>query len=70
MDKFKDYLLGQADKMTAWIGFIGLALFFTGFHSLLFFLFIGLIVLPEAQFSSVFKGWTKELRDIDAKHKQ
>lgn len=67
MDKFKDYLLGQADKMTAWVGFIGLLLFFTGFHSLLFVLFIALIVLPEDRFSEQFKAWTAKLRDLDKK---
>ncbi len=66
MDKIKDYLLGQADKMTAWIGFLGLALYFVGLHSALVFLFLLLIVLPESQFSEIFRGWTKKLRDMDS----
>lgn len=66
MDKVKSYLLGQADKMTAWIGFIGLCLIFLGLHSVLIFLFVLLIVLPETQFSEIFKGWTKKLRDLDS----
>lgn len=65
MDQVKDYLLGQADKMTAWIGFIGLVLLFLGFTSILALLFVALVVLPETQFSQVFKGWTQTLRDLD-----
>jgi hypothetical protein len=65
LDKLTDYLLGQADKMTAWIGFLGIVLYLTGFHSLLIFLFLGLIALPEAQFSTLFQGWTTKLRAID-----
>lgn len=62
MKKITNYLLGQADKMTAWIGFIGLILLFSHFTSALLLLFIALIVLPEAQFSDLFKEWTKSLR--------
>lgn len=65
MDKVKNYLLGQADKMTAWIGFIGLCLIFLGLHSVLVFLFILLIILPDTTFSEIFKVWTKKLRDLD-----
>ena len=64
MDKFTGYLLNQADKLTAWIGIIGLVLLFLGLNSLLFALFIALIILPEAHFSDAFKGWTKKLRDL------
>lgn len=70
MDKLKTYLLGQLDKMTAWIGLIGLALHFFGFNSLLVFLFVGLIVLPESQFSDVFKKWTNDIREADKKYRQ
>ncbi|MFO0958224.1 MAG: hypothetical protein U0800_12495 [Isosphaeraceae bacterium] len=70
MDKLKDYLLGQLDKLTAWIGLIGLALHFLGFNNLLVFLFVALIILPESQFSDVFKKWTKDIRDADKKYRQ
>lgn len=68
-DKFTDYLLARADNVTAWIGVIGLVLFFLHLWSLLFVLFILLIVLPEGKFSGVFKGWTTDLRNLDQKHK-
>lgn len=67
LNNIKKYLLNQADKMTAWIGVIGLALLFLGLSSFLFMLFIALIVLPEGKFSNLFKGWTQELRDMDKK---
>ncbi|MBP3955371.1 hypothetical protein J8F10_08770 [Gemmata sp. G18] len=67
MEQVKNYLLGQADKLTAWIGCIGLVLLFLGFTSILALLFIALVVLPEAQFSQVFKAWTAKLRGLDAK---
>lgn len=61
-EKIKNYLLRQADKMTAWIGFIGICLQLLGLQSVMFFLFIALITLPETQFSDVFKAWTKKIR--------
>lgn len=63
LDKVKNYLLEQADKLTAWIGFVGMILLFLNLHSFLFLLFIALIALPEAHFSSVFKNWTSQLRN-------
>jgi len=67
MEQVKNYLLGQADKMTAWIGLIGLALLFLRFTSILALLFVALVVLPETQFGQVFKVWTVELRGLDTK---
>lgn len=67
MEKIKKYLLAQADKMTAWIGFIGVLLLLAGMHSLLIVLFVALIALPESQFSEIFKAWTKKIKDIDGK---
>lgn len=67
MEQIKTYLLGQADKLTAWIGCIGLVLLFLGFTSILALLFVALVVLPEAHFSQVFKGWTTKLRELDTK---
>lgn len=68
MEKFKDYLLEQADKLTAWIGFIGIILQFFHLQSLMFFLFIALIVLPANNFSDFFASQTKKLRDLDKKN--
>lgn len=64
-NNIKNYLLKQADKLTGWIGVIGLLLLFLGLHSFLFMLFVALIVLPEGKFSNLFKSWTTELRDLD-----
>lgn len=63
----KKYLLGHADQMTAWIGCIGLCLLFVGWTSALFILFVALVMFPDAKFSGIFAGWTKKLREIDAK---
>lgn len=65
INKIKKYLLSQADKLTAWIGFIGLALLFVNWTSALFILFVALVVLPEAKFSDTFKEWTKKIKEID-----
>jgi len=62
-DKAVDYLLGQADKVTAWIGVIILLLALGGFYTLLLVLSVALIVLPETNFSEMFKKWTQYLRD-------
>lgn len=67
LDKITNYFLKQADKMTAWIGIIGLILLFLHLGGFLFILFIALIVLPQDEFSKVFAGWTKELRTLDKK---
>ena len=70
MESIINYLTAQLDKMTAWIGLIGLVLTFLGFHGALTTLFLLLIVLPESQFSEMFKKWTKGIRDAEQKHRQ
>ncbi len=60
----KKYFLDQLDKSTAWIGFIGLIFLLIGWATGLFFLFIALIMLPEAHFSEKFKAWTKAIREF------
>ena len=65
MEKFVNYLKAQMDKTTAWIGAIGLVLFFLGLHSLLFVLFILLIILPESNFSDWAKKGAQSVRDLD-----
>jgi hypothetical protein len=67
MEKFKNYLLGQADKTTAWIGVIGICLPLLGLQSVMFLLFIALIVLPQENFTDFFKKRTQQLRDLDKK---
>lgn len=62
MQKIKDYLLAQADKLTAWIGFIGIILLFLHLHSFLVLLFLALIALPQDSFSGIFSKWTTQLR--------
>lgn len=56
------YILSQLDKTGAWVGIIGMVLLFINAHSLLFFLFVLLIVLPEQNFSEIFKKWTVYVR--------
>lgn len=63
------YLLGRADHLTAWIGFIGLVLQFLNLQSVMFILFIALLVLPEAQFNLFAREATKKLREADSKSK-
>jgi hypothetical protein len=65
MEQVKAYLLGQVDKTTAWVGFIGLVLLFTGFYSILALLFAALVVLPEARFGGTFTAWMAKLRGLD-----
>lgn len=55
--------MGRADEMTTWVGAIGLFLQFIGWQSGLFFLFVALLVLPDARFSETFKEWTKKIRE-------
>jgi len=57
----------KPDKMSARIGWIGLALLFLGFTSILALLFVALVVLPETQFSRALKAWTTEHRGFDSK---
>lgn len=59
------YLLQQANKTTAWIGFIGVFLTLLHLYSVLFFIFILLIVMPEANFSNTFREWAKDLQNIN-----
>lgn len=65
VDKVQKYMLAQLDKLTAWIGLIGLILQALHMQSFLFILFVALIALPEGNFSAVFKKWTKSLKDLD-----
>lgn len=67
MEQVKDYLLGQADKLTAWIGVVCLVLLFFGFHSLLAAFLVALVALPQEQFSDFFKKRTQQLREMDKK---
>jgi len=70
MQRFIDYLIAQLDKATAWIGVLGLILYYLNLHTALILLFILLVILPESQFSEMFKKWTSEIRDIEKKHRQ
>ena len=69
-EKVWAYLLGRADNLTAWIGVTGLALQFLNLQSLMFALFIALLVLPEAQFTSLTRDMTKKIRATEEKRKQ
>ena len=60
--KFVKYLFNRLDNTTAWIGIIGLTLMLLQFHTALIILFVLMFVLPEGNFSDLFKGWTRELR--------
>ncbi len=66
----KKYLLGRAESLTSWIGFIGfileIFLHIGNVSTLMLVLFVLLIVLPEAKFSEIFQGWTKKIKDFDA----
>lgn len=63
----KNYLLSRAESLTAWIGIIGLVLevvLHMGHTStIMVILFILLIVLPEANFRTLFADWTKSIKD-------
>lgn len=61
MDDFTKYIRAQANKTTAWIGAIGLVLLFFGLHGVLWGLALALIVLPEAQFTELFKKWAGKI---------
>ncbi len=65
MEKFFNYCIAQLDKMTAWIGLIGIICLMLGMHTALAIIFVLLIVLPEAEFSELFKRWTKGIREIE-----
>lgn len=58
----KKYLLTQANKSTAWIGFLGLLFLILHLYSFLFLLFMMLIVFPESRFSDTFKDWTQKIK--------
>jgi hypothetical protein len=65
----KNYLLGRAGSVTAWIGVIGFVLelgLHIGHTSLIMLFLYGLLVgLPEEQIRAVFADWTKKIKDID-----
>lgn len=63
MEKALNYLLAQADKVTAWIGFIGIALLLLNLTSFLALLFLALIILPQDSFSKTFAQWASNLRE-------
>lgn len=68
MNKLISYLLSRADSVTAWIGFIGIVLQFLKLDHLLEILFLALIVLPEGNFSALFKNLTEKIKEsIDPK---
>jgi len=60
-----EFIKSKLDSPNAWIGAIGLILFFLGLHTFLFVLFILLIVLPEANFSDWFSKGAAKIRDLD-----
>lgn len=59
---FLKYLFGRLSNTTAWIGVIGLVLLLLGFHTALVVLFVLLFLLPEGNFTELFKGWTQSLQ--------
>jgi hypothetical protein len=64
----KNYLLGRAESLTAWIGFIGfileIVLHLGNASTLMLVLFVVLIVMPETKFRDLFADWTKKVRDL------
>lgn len=63
----KKYLLGRADSITAWVGFLGfvleIVLHLGNVSTIMLILFLLLIVLPEANFRDLFKSWSKNIKD-------
>lgn len=63
----KTYLIGRAESLTAWIGFIGfileIVLHLGTASTIMLLLFAALVVLPEARFQELFRDWTKRLKD-------
>lgn len=68
--KILKYCINQLDKIQAWIGVIGIVLLLLGAHSILFFLFILLIVLPEQSLKEMFSKWTAGLREVEKELEQ
>ena len=67
MDKIKAYILGRLDNVTAWVGALGIIFQLLGLHTLLFGLFVLLIILPQANFTNFFGGAAKTIRDLEEK---
>lgn len=63
--KYLNLLIKQLDKTTAWVGIIGLTLLILGLHSVLFFLFILLVVAPEASLKDMFMKWTASIKEVE-----
>lgn len=65
----KNYLLGRAESLPAWIGCIGfileIVLHMGSISTLMLVLFAALVVAPEEKFRTMFAEWTKKLRDAD-----
>lgn len=61
---FIKYILSRLTNTTAWIGVIGLVLLIFNMHTALAILFMLLFFLPEANFTDLFAGWTKEIKHI------
>lgn len=66
----KKYLLGRAESLTAWIGFIGfileIVLHLGNVSTLMLVLFVVLVVLPEAKFRELFAEWTTKIKSADS----
>lgn len=65
----KKYLLGRAESLAAWIGFLGvileIILHMGNVSTLMLVLFVALIIMPEVKFKDLFNGWTKRIKDLD-----
>jgi hypothetical protein len=65
----KKYLLGRAESVTAWIGFLGfileIFLHLGSVSTLMLVLFAVLVILPETKVRDVFADWTKKIKSID-----
>lgn len=59
------YILSRLDSTNAWFGLLGIILQAIGFHFALIIMFLAMFVLPEGNFSSIFKTWTNWLRKIE-----
>lgn len=57
-----DFIKERLDNPNAWIGVIGLVLFFLNLHTLLWLLFALLIILPAKQFSDWFSSGANKIR--------
>lgn len=68
MDKLKTYLKSRMESLTAWIGFLGIPgelLLHRDPSTLMFVLFVVLIVAPESFFRDLFKSWSNQINTLD-----